>query len=79
LLLGDELSLEQKLVVFSLLEKKESIKQLANGVGVTLFCAPQDVNLNLTAFGGSMEKLHANVLQMPAVLDKRVPRGKQEE
>lgn len=76
--LGDELSLEQKLVVFSLLEKKESIKQLANGSGVTLFCTPQDVNLNLAAFGGSMEQMHGKVLQLPQVVEKKVREGKQE-
>ena len=33
--------MEQKLVVFNIMEKQEAIKQLANGTGVTLFCTPQ--------------------------------------
>jgi len=48
--LGEDLSLEQKLQIFNIIEKKESIKDLSNG-NVTLFCTPQDVNLNLGAFG----------------------------
>jgi len=49
--LGDELSLEQKLLVFNVLEKKDCIHDLSQGNGVTLFCSPQDLNLNMAAFG----------------------------
>jgi len=49
--LGDELSLDQKLLVFNVLEKKECIHDLAQGTGITLFCSPQDLNLNMAAFG----------------------------
>jgi len=74
--LGDELSLEQKLVVFNIMEKQEAIKQLANGTGVTLFCTPQDVNLNMAAFG-SIDHHHESMLkimptQAPAVVKKQV-------
>jgi len=48
--LGTDLTLEQKLLVFNVMEKKESIKDIALG-NVTLFCAPKDVNLNMAAFG----------------------------
>jgi len=61
--LGDELSLEQKLVIFNIMEKQEAIKQLANGTGITLFCTPQDVNLNMAAFG-SIDKNHEQMLKV---------------
>ena len=48
--LGDEMTLEQKLQIFNIIEKKEAIKNLAQG-NVTLFCTPQDMHLNLGAFG----------------------------
>jgi hypothetical protein len=48
--LGSDLTLDQKLLIFNALEKKESIKNLSQGK-VTLFCTPQDVNVNLAAFG----------------------------
>lgn len=58
--LGKDIGMEDKLALFALLEKKESVKDLASGSGVTLFCAPQDVNLNLSAFntfsGNVMQK-----------------------
>jgi len=69
--LGDDLSLEQKLVIFNLMAKKESIKNLAEGNGVTLFCTPQDVNLNLSAFG-SIDNKHEDMLKvMPPVVPKK--------
>jgi len=49
--LGEGLTLDQKLIIFNLLEKKECVQELARGSGVTLFCTPQDVNLNMAAFG----------------------------
>jgi len=49
--LGDGITLEKKLQLFNVLQKKESIKDLSNG-NVTLFCTPEDVNLNMAAFGG---------------------------
>eukprot|EP01114_Cavostelium_apophysatum_P002955 TRINITY_DN1266_c0_g1_i1.p1 TRINITY_DN1266_c0_g1~~TRINITY_DN1266_c0_g1_i1.p1 ORF type:complete len:311 (-),score=135.49 TRINITY_DN1266_c0_g1_i1:148-1080(-) len=61
--LGDELSLEQKLVIYNIMAKKESIKNLAEGTGVTLFCTPQDANLNLAAFGGIDHK-HADMMKV---------------
>jgi len=48
--LGTELSLEQKLKIFTIIEKKESIRDLSVGTGNTLFCTPQDVNLDMSAF-----------------------------
>jgi len=63
--LGNDLSLDQKLVVFNIMEKKESIKDLANG-RVTLFCTPEDVNLNMAAFG-SIDNKHAEMLAIQPV------------
>lgn len=54
--LGENLDLEQKLAVFNALEKKECIRELAKG-NVTLFCSPQDVNLNMAAFGSLDQKV----------------------
>jgi len=67
--LGDTLSLEQKLQIFNIIEKKEPIKDLANG-NVTLFCTPQDVNLNLGAFGHFdhiNEKAFQNLKNKPTI------------
>jgi len=69
--LGDELSLEQKLVIFNIMAKKESISQLASGTGVTLFCAPQDVNLNLSAFTSFDKKQDEMLKIMPPTPIKR--------
>jgi len=49
--LGDGITLDKKLQLFNVLQKKESIKDLSSG-NVTLFCTPEDVNLNMAAFGG---------------------------
>lgn len=49
--LPSEIPLEHKLMVFNLLEKKDCIHDLATGTGITLFCTPQDMNLNMAAFG----------------------------
>jgi len=61
--LGDDLSLEQKIVIFNIMGKQESIKTLAQGTGVTLFCTPQDVNLNMSAFG-SIDHRHDDMLKV---------------
>jgi hypothetical protein len=44
------LSLDQKLVIFNIMEKQEAIKQLANGTGVTLFCTPQGMQFVIMLF-----------------------------
>jgi len=50
--------------------KKESISQLASGTGVTLFCAPQDVNLNLNAFS-SFDKNQDEMMKVMPVPAKK--------
>eukprot|EP01119_Soliformovum_irregulare_P009565 TRINITY_DN229_c0_g1_i4.p1 TRINITY_DN229_c0_g1~~TRINITY_DN229_c0_g1_i4.p1 ORF type:complete len:251 (-),score=109.82 TRINITY_DN229_c0_g1_i4:189-941(-) len=64
--LGDQLSVDQKLALFSLLEKKSSIKDLSSG-NVTLFCTPESVNLNMAAFGqmGNMKAPIVPLLDLP--------------
>jgi len=61
--LGNELSLDQKLLVFNVLEKKDCIHDLAQGTGITLFCSPQDLNLNMGVFG-SMDHTNEELMKI---------------
>jgi len=70
--LGDEITLAQKLSIFNILEKKQSIKDLAQGSGVTLFCTPQEMNLNMATFG-NMD----NVSEMMNVITSKVTKRPQ--
>jgi len=73
--LGEDLSLEQKLLVFNILEKKECIHDLAQGSGITLFCTPQDVNLNMAAFG-NMDHTNEELMK---IITSKVPMSGQKK
>jgi len=68
-LLGNDLSLEHKLMIFNILEKREAIKTLGDATGVTLFCTPQDLHLNLGCFG-NMDYTSDSLLKKVQTLDK---------
>jgi len=69
--LGDDLSLDQKLLLFNVLEKKECIHDLAQGSGITLFCSPQDINLNMATFG-NMDHTNEELMR---IVTTKVPKG----